>query len=185
MTKRDCHTIHAARTMDRTRRRSDSQRQRQASRAGFTLVEILIGLAISAMLLAAIAVAFNASVMNYAENEQMYQTINNGRQALTRMTSELRTGSEVSFTAAANLCEFFTADGAGTRYEFTGNQLRLQKNGGTWHVLCDNVTAATFTKTPVDSGDDSKSVQISLTVRSGDFERTLSAAAVMRRNLPF
>jgi phage baseplate assembly protein gpV len=137
------------------------------------------------MLLAAIAVAFNASVMNYAENEQMYQTINNGRQALTRMTSELRTAYTVDPGAPTNQCNFFTADGADTRYQFAGNQIRLQKNGGTWHVLCDNVTAATFTKTPTDDGMDSKSVQISLTVRSGDFERTLSAAAVMRRNLPF
>jgi len=41
-------------------------------RRGFTIVECLIGLAISAVLLTAVAVAFNASVVNYGENQDMY-----------------------------------------------------------------------------------------------------------------
>ena len=171
--------------MDRARRHNDSRGRRQAFGAGFTLVECLMALAISAMLLTALAAAFNASVMNYTENEQMYETINIARQALTRMTSELRTGYAVNPGAADNLCEFFSADGADTRYQFAGGQLRLQKNGGAWYVLCDKVTAATFIKTSTDDGMDSKSVQISLTVQSGDFQRTLTAASVIRRNLPF
>ena len=185
MTKRDHRTIQAPRTVDRTRRRSDFQRLHQASRAGFTLVEILISLAISAMMLTAIAAAFNASAMNYAANEEMYEVINSGRQALTRMTSELRTGYAVEPAAPAGRCEFYTADGANTIYELNGTNLRVQKDGGTPRVLCNNVTAATFTKTPTDDGMDCKSVQISLTVRSGNFERTFSAAAVIRRNLAF
>jgi len=185
MSKRDRHIMRAPGTTDWTRRRSDSQRPPQASRAGFTLVEILIGLAISAMLLAAVAVAFNASVVNYAENEEMYETINNGRQALTRMTSELRTGYTVEPGSPLGRCEFYTADGANTVYELNGTNLRVQKNGGTPRVLCSGVTACTFTKTPTDDGMDCKSVQIVLTVRSGNFSRTLSAAAVIRRNLPF
>ena len=36
---------------------------------GFTIVELLLALAIGAMLLVAVAVAFNASAMNYQENE--------------------------------------------------------------------------------------------------------------------
>ena len=144
-----------------------------------------MALAISAMLLTALAAAFNASVMNYTENEQMYETINLARQALTRMTSEIRTGGSFDVGAPANQCNFFSADGADTRYQFIGDEIRLQKNGGTWYVLCDGVTAASFTKTPTDDGMDSKSVQISLTVQSGDFKRSLSAASVIRRNLPF
>ncbi len=66
-------------------------RECAADRRGFTVVECLIGLAISAILLAAVAAAFNASLTNYRENERMYVTMNNARQALTRMTSEIRT----------------------------------------------------------------------------------------------
>ena len=53
------------------------------------------------------------------------------------------------------------------------------------YLLCDNVTAMTFTK---DTATEEavtyvKSVQISMTVVSGDVEKTISAAAVVRRNL--
>ncbi|MBN1506093.1 MAG: prepilin-type N-terminal cleavage/methylation domain-containing protein [Sedimentisphaerales bacterium] len=159
---------------------------RPSTRRAFTLVECLIGLAISAMLLAAVAVAFNASAINYSENEEMYETINNARQALTRMTSQLRTGYFVDPSAASNRCNFFTATNQNISYLFNNGTLYLVTNSdGRQYVLCNSVTAATFTKTPTDNGLDCKSVQISLTVRIGNFQRTLAAAAVIRRNLPF
>ncbi len=167
---------------------TDSQRQSHTHRAGFTVVECLIGLAISAMLLTALAVAFQASVINYGENEDMYETMNNARQALTRMTSQLRTGYAVDPVAASNRCNFFTATNENISYLFnsTDGKLYLITNSdGKQYVLCNNVTGATFTKTPTDNGSDCKSVQISLTVRSGDIQRTVAAAAVIRRNLAF
>jgi prepilin-type N-terminal cleavage/methylation domain-containing protein len=90
-------------------RNQKSKIKHQRSPRGFTVVECLIGLAISAILLTALATAFHASVMNYGENEQMYETINNARQALTRMTSKLRTGHTIDPSAAANRCNFYTA----------------------------------------------------------------------------
>lgn len=167
---------------------------------GFTLVECLISLAISAVLLTAVAVAFNASVVNYRENEKMYNTINNARQALTRMTSQLRTANPefgaVNPTDPNNRCSLHTATNEDITYEFRDathadpacrNRLYLITNSNNnEYVLCDNVAACTFTKTPTtDDGapQDCKSVQISLTVRDGNFQRTLSAAAVIRRNI--
>ena len=167
MNKQNCHRGHIRQT-------------------GFTIIECLLGLAISAVLLTAVAVAFNASIVNYRENEQMYQTINYVRQALTRMTSQLRTGHTVDPSAPANRCNFFTAANEDISYEFRSTEQKLYlitNNNGHQYVLCDNVTAATFTKMPTDNGQDCKSVQISLTVRTGDFQRTLCAAAVIRRNL--
>jgi prepilin-type N-terminal cleavage/methylation domain-containing protein len=155
---------------------------------GFTLVECLIALAISAILLTALAVAFNASAINYGENEDMYKTVNGARQALTRMTSQLRTGYWVDPLAAANRCNFHTAANEDISYLFNsanGTLYLITNSDGNQYVLCDNVTTAAFTKTPTDAGDDCKSVQISLTVRTGNFQRTLAAAAVIRRNLPF
>jgi prepilin-type N-terminal cleavage/methylation domain-containing protein len=155
---------------------------------GFTIAECLISLAITAILLTSLAVAFNAAVMNYRENEQMYQAINNARQALTRMTSQLRTGYAVDPNAPTNQCNFLTAAGDDITYEFRSDdgKLYLRTNDdGHEYVLCNNVTYAAFTKTRTTSPPlgDCKSVQISLTVRSGDFERTLAAAAVIRKNL--
>jgi len=156
----------------------------------FTMVECLIALAISAVLLTAVAVAFNASIINYRENEKMYWTMNNARQALTRMTSQIRTASIVDLTAPSNQCNFFTGDAVpeDLTYEFRSadDALYLITNSdGSEYVLCDNVTAAAFSLTPTDDGMACKSVQISLTVQDGDFQRTLSAAAVVRKNLTF
>lgn len=157
-------------------------------RAGFTMVECLVGLAISAMLLAAVAVAFNASIVSYGENEDMFWAVNNARQALARMTTQLRTGYAVDPTAASTACSFHTAADEDLTYEFisTDRKLYVTRNGTTpvqRYVLCDDVVAASFTKTVTDDALDCKSVQISLTVQSGDNHRTLSAAAVIRRNL--
>jgi len=158
---------------------------RRPSRTGFTFVEVLLVLAISGMLLAAVAVAFNASIINYKENEDIFKTINNARQALLRITSQLRTASPVDPNAPINQCSFFTADGQNITYEYRSadNKLYLITNSnGQEYVLCENVTSMSFNKTPTDDGD-SKSVQISMTVQSGDMQRTLAAAVVIRRNL--
>ncbi len=123
---------------------------------GFTIVECLLALAISAVLLAAVAVAFDASVTNYRENEDMFWTMNNARQALTRMTSELRDGpcgpadvrraiSAVSLRRPTRI----------VTYNWQSDQkacMSTMNATGQSYKLCDNVTAATFTKTPTETG---------------------------------
>jgi len=157
-------------------------------KTGFTVAELLIALAISAMLLVAVATAFNASATNYQENEAIFKTINNARQALFRMTSQLRTASAVDSTAPSNECSFITAAGEDITYQFrsTENKLYLITNSDAQeYVLCDNVTSMTFTKTSVivDTVIIVKNVQISMTVVSGNVQKTISAAAAIRRNL--
>ncbi len=155
-------------------------------KTGFTIVELLIALAISAMLLVAVAFAFNASAVNYQENEDIFRTINNVRQALFRITSQLRTADGVVYDAVNNECTLFTAAGEDITYQFriAENKLYLITNIDlNEYVLCDNVTAMTFTKTPTDDLLDCKSVQISMTVVSGNVQKTISAAAAIRRNL--
>jgi len=171
-----------------------SPKAKHNSPDGFTLVELLISLVIVGMLLAALAVALSASVINYRENEQVYRTINNARQALERMTNELRTAgtyiggnfAAVDPVAPNNKCNLFTAAGQDITYEYRAadNKLYLITNSnGNEYVLCDNVTNAVFIKTLTADGSDVKSVRISLTVQSGDHESSLSAAAVIRKNL--
>jgi len=153
---------------------------------GFTIIECLFGLTISAMLLTAVAVAFNASAINFRENEDLFRAVNNARQALTRMTSQLRTGSKVLPTAPSNQCSFFTAANENVTYNWRSDEKRLyvkMNATGQQYKLCENVTAASFTKIPTDDNTDCKGVLISLTVQNGRFQRTLAAAAVIRRNL--
>jgi prepilin-type N-terminal cleavage/methylation domain-containing protein len=155
---------------------------------GFTIVELLIALAISAILLASVAVAINASAINFSENEKMFKTINNARQALFRMTTQIRTANAVDPNAISTECSFFTAADEDLTYQYRSadNKLYLITNSDSQeYVLCDNVTNVTFTKDTVleDAVIKVKSVQISITVQIGDSQRTIASAAVVRRNL--
>ncbi|MHC4509486.1 MAG: PilW family protein [Planctomycetota bacterium] len=157
---------------------------------GFTLVELLLAVAIAGMLLAAVAVAFNASAINCRENEEIFKTINNARQAMFRMTSQLRTADAVDPNAPNNECTLITAAGEDITYRYNSadNTLYLVTNDDLSdpnYVLCDNVTGMTCTKNTVveDMQVKVKSVQISITVVNGDMQRTVSTAAVIRRNL--
>lgn len=162
--------------------------------AAFTVAEMLISLAVISILLAAVAVAFNASVINYRENNDIFKAVNGARQALTRMTTQLRTANPefgaVNPLDPNNRCSLHTATNEDITYEFRAASdpeypntlLLITNNNGNKYVLCNNVTAGTFVKNP-DGHGDCKSVQISMTVQSGNMQRTLSAAAVIRRNL--
>lgn len=153
---------------------------------GFTIVELLISLAIAGLLLAAIAVAFNASVINYRENEDIFKTVNNTRQALSRITTDLRTGHSFKLDDPDYKCTFFAAGNKDITYEYriANNNLYLITNSDNQeYLLCDNVSSMSFIKTLTDEGTDVKSVQISMTVFSGNIQRTISAAAVVRKNL--
>lgn len=160
------------------------------STAAFTIVELLLALAITGILLAAVAVAFNASIINYRENEHIFKTINNARQALFRITTQLRTANAVDPNSPDNECTLITATSEDITYRFNNadNKLYLITNDDLFdsdYVLCDNVTAMTFTKGTATEGAMTyvKSVQISMTVASGDVQRTVSAAVVVRKVL--
>lgn len=165
--------------------RTDTKHQ-----AGFTIVELLLAMALSAILLAAVAAAFNGSIINYQQNEDIFKTINGARQALYRITTQLRTAEAVDPCEPVNQCTMITAEGDDITYSYNGadNKLYLITNDDTTdsdYVLCNNVTGMTFTKESVLDGMqlEVKSVQISMTVVSGDLQRTISSAAVIRRNL--
>ncbi len=159
-------------------------------KTGFTIVELLVALAIASMLLAAVAVAFNASIINYRQNEDIFKAINSARQATLRMISQLRTADAVDPNSPANECALITANGDDITYRYNSgdNKLYLITNDDLTdsdYVLCDNVTAMTFTRATVieDMQTIVKSVQISITVASNNVQQKVSAAAVIRKNL--
>ena len=156
---------------------------------GFTLVEVLISLAILAMLLTAAAIAFDASVMSHTENESLFKASNYARQALLRITTELRTASAVAVTEPAGQCSLVTANGSNItyRYDSDDSTLYLVTNDNLTdddYILCENVTAMTFTKAtdPLDPGV-VKNVQITITVSYRNASQTVSTAAVVRANI--
>jgi prepilin-type N-terminal cleavage/methylation domain-containing protein len=163
--------------------------ERNKFTAGFTIAELLISLAVVGILLAAVAVAFNASIINYRENNDIFNAVNSARQALLRITTQLRTANKVFVdgeTVAQCSMEMETAQGQLIliRYQYNSGDktLYLETNGNSY-VLCKNVAYMRFEKTKATNNSFAKSVQISITVAAGDIQRTLSAAAVIRRNL--
>ena len=157
---------------------------------GFTIVELLLTLAITALLLVAVAAAFNSSITNYQENEDIFKAVNNARQALFRITNQLRTANAVDPNSPNNVCTLITDGGDDITYQYNSgdNTLYLITNYDATdddYVLCDNVTAMTFKKDTetADATTYVKNVQISMTVVSGNVQRKVSAAAVIRKNL--
>ena len=170
----------------------------QKNDAAFTIIELLLALAITAMLLTAAAVAFNASIKNYEENENIFHSINKARQALFRITTELRTADAVATDDPNTECSLITAQLKPITYRFNSgdNKLYLITDDDLFdndYVLCDNVADMTSTRDTFTEIEDVngvpvsvtkvRSVQTSMTVKSGNLQRKLSAAAVIRRNL--
>jgi len=173
---------------------------------GFTIVEVLLSLAILAILMTAVAFAFDASVTNYKANKGIYQTINTARQALLRITSDLRNAQDLPLSSEeANTQISFgnDTDGDGVydkdvtyRFDSDANILYYDDNlAGQSYVLCRNVTAVTFDRTEHQIDRDNgaggmetvtavRDVRIVLTVTddSGDVSHTLAAATQVRRN---
>ncbi len=156
----------------------------------FTIVELLLALALTALLLTAVAVAFNASIKDYQINEEIFKTMNGARQALLRITTHLRTANAVDPASAANECTLITAAGQNITYRYNSadKKLYLITNddlSDSDYVLCDNIASMNFKK---DTGVDGsttyvKSIQIVMTVGSGNTSQTVPSAAAIRKNL--
>jgi len=74
---------------------------RSKANNGFTLVELLIALALMAALLSALAAGVHASLQNYDENDKIAQTTQTSRAVLDRMASDLRTADGLTVTTTS------------------------------------------------------------------------------------
>jgi len=167
-------------------------------KSAFTLVEVLLSLAILGMLMAAVAVAFDASVKNYQANQGIYRTVNTGRQTLLRITNDVRTAENVLKlgtppdgdpptqltlkNANGNDITYYysTTDDAVNGFEKHALYL-LSENGANKYKLCENISSMTFSRTP----EPVRNVRIKMGLTDPDsgVTQTLVAAAVVRRNL--
>ena len=175
---------------------------RQKKQYGFTLVEVMLSLTILAILMTAVAFAFDASVTTYQANKSIYETVNTSRQALLRMTNDLRSAQAVALIGGGDPdnSQVSLVTNSGTdityRYDSSSNTLYYDDNAGSnSYVLCNNVTGATFNRTEHDIDRDNgaggvetitaiRDVRIVLTLTddSGDISKTLAAATLVRKN---
>lgn len=165
---------------------------------GFTIIEVMVSLVILAMLMTAVAFAFDAAVSNYKANQGIYETVNRGRQSLLRITNDLRTASAVAFIGGSDpdnsQVSLVTSAGTDITYRFdsTDNTLYYVDNtSGNSYVLCENVVSATFdrtTHTIERNGANITAVRdvrmvLTLTDDADEITQTLAAATLIRKNL--
>ena len=158
------------------------------TRYGFTLIEVMMALAISALLLTAVAAAFQASLMNYEANRDVVAALSQARRAMARMTTQLRTAQYVFSTTPAHQCDFFDDSNDYYMFEFrdADDKLVLIDDANNVYTLCDNVTALTFAKTgTVPDPNNAQSVRIAMTLDFGDRSQDLASAVAIRRNLTY
>ena len=168
-------------------------------RLGLTLVELLIALTITAVLLTAMAVAVNATMTNYTQNQQIAAATVGARNVLRRICTEIRTAQNDAATApilisgGGTQCSFTDAGGGQVVYKYEADNDRLVVQvGGNWHALLQNVRPAIdgeaiFSSTaPSDpswpAGTVGK-VLVRFKVEQGNVARAISAAVVPRNIL--
>ena len=171
-------------------------------KTGFTLIEVMMSLVILAMLMTAVAFAFDASVTNYQTNKGIYQTVNTGRQALLRITNDLRSAQAVGRINIddPDNTQISLLTNTGTnityRYDSSDNTLYYDDNATcSSYVLCSNVTGTTFNRTEheIERDNGAGGVQtitairdvrivLALTDDTGNVSQTLAAATLVRKN---
>ncbi len=129
---------------------------RHSTRRGFNLIEMLIALAITSTLLAAVMVALHASFMAYQSTTEIASTHTIGRLVMHRMLALIRTGQDFGpfpnnpqdSIVASNDIEFLTPFGHLVVLEWIetadptheqGNALYVSIDGGTPYVMLEGV----------------------------------------------
>ena len=174
--------------------------KKYTTKNAFTIVEMIVSMTLMAMLMAAVAIAFNASSVNFRDNEDLFKSLNNARQTLIRLTTQLRTADPAGFDAneSSTVCTMTIADdspdGSSITYSFDADEniLYLITNDDDTdddYVMCRNVAAVNFDRLAssaspytVDNPYLVKNVQITITVTSGATSKTLSSAIALRRS---
>jgi len=158
------------------------------TKKAFTIAEMIVALTLMAMLMTAVAIAFNASAINCRDNEEIYKSINAARQTLIRLTNQLRTANPTEFVdgESATECTIEVADGSIINYYYSADEeilyLTNDADPDSDYVMCRNVTGVSFDRTAsTEEPDQIANVQVTITVESGSTSETLSSAIALRR----
>ena len=102
--------------------------RKQKRKHGFTLMEVLISVAMLAMLMAAIGAAMHSSLQSYSENEKSLALTQAARSVLDRMMREVRTAADVDSTTNT-----LTIDEDGTGQNMAGMRSSMSAcSGHSW-----------------------------------------------------
>ena len=167
-------------------------------RSAFSLVEILMALALSAMLLAAVAAAMDASFSSYDQNDRISDTAQTARAILGRMANDIRTADAVT-TTAGRISIIPPANGLGLtliEYVYANGALTMNRTVNGVVTVCPlldktgDVQVSGFTITSTQGLDSqgvtcTRSITAHLTMTDGNQQFAVTASAAPRRNQSF
>ena len=150
-------------------------------RAGLSLIEVMIAVAISAMLLVAVAAAFSATSDSIEMNDQFTRASQAARISMNQIMAEVRK-CKSGITSPTSL-ELQTATDERRIYTYSSatKQLTLTLPDNvppTTYTLARSVTAAQF-------ASDGRTISLTITVQIGDNRITLSSSGMPRRTVTF
>lgn len=173
------------------------RRARWNYRRGIGMAEALISLAISAVLLTAVAISFQASAGAANENDEFSRATQSGRVAMVRLLAQIRCGS-VDQPTSSNTLHLITAGtppdgGQDLTYQWDSSTkvLKMITNDDVTdpdYTMAENVSSVSFS---AQMGKDSNNadcvmrIAVQIAVKIGDNEVLLSGAASPRRNLSY
>lgn len=164
----------------------------------FTIAEMLIALAILAVLLAAVAVAFHGSLMSYAENQKIAEVVQASRVLLQRIMTEVRTAEAID-TDSQRISIIPPLNGEGlTEIEYVldgevlycrrtinGDQVTEPFISSDGPVRIDQFDVTRETDVDGEGLTYTKSITASVGLRSGENAFQVTASACPRRNLAY
>ena len=179
---------------------SSRARRIHSRAAGLSLTEVLISLAIVALLLTATGIAFDAALDNYKINHDMASVSVAARNALYQMTSTIRSawnldpatdpGYEIDVPVDGLSCALRDSSDRAIIYRYDEDSRELQVNvegAAEWYVMVENVFPVTVGEsifTATYTPDDLVGrVELRFQVSQEGVSRTISAAAVPRNIL--
>ncbi len=119
------------------------------SRRGLSLAEVMISLAISAMLLTAVAAAFSASSEAIEINDQFFRASQAARVSMNQILTEIRRANAVQVPAGNSSLSMITFDNKDRTYSYdaANKRLKLITNDVLTdpdYTLASNCTSTTF-----------------------------------------
>ena len=156
---------------------------RAQSRGGFTLVEILISMSITAMLMLAMGAAFSAATGSVQNNDEYFRSVQQSRVALDLIMGEIRRCSAITSASSTSLTLTAAAGdpgnfaGGSITFAFSNGQLTMT-SGATTTPIAKNVTGAVFNYAP--STAIPSEVSLAITVQVGADPVTISNSAAPR-----
>ena len=167
-------------------------------RAGFTLVEVMLSLAIMAVIMAAVGAAMHGAFLAYAENNKIAQVTQTARSVLHRMMQEVRTAEAVTSTATSvSVVPPDNAEGLSLIvYELTNGTLFYKRTvngevltepvvGAGDGVTIQNFTVWRETATDGEGVEYTTRLTARLDISAGANRLDVSAAVCPRRNMTF